>query len=303
MASAPSATVARVSMSRIEPSTNSTSTPARLLGDPVDRSSSTATSSAPPDASRWRQRFDPMKPAPPVTTTRIGQRAYGVGRRRQRVEDRRRSPDRLRPPRPAASRPARRPSRKRRPGRRRRPRRASRGDDGTSSGDDPTVTSRHDEPDQRQPRLAASRPCALPGSTTARHAGRSTIPALVERAVVEVDARRQRQQRRPSAPHERAGVDVHLARDRARVDPCQHRRQGVYRGSRRRRPGGGSGHRGGGVRRRRRRSPTLHLAHAERGRTWPVRVVQPRRSTTAGSPPPSSRVSYCTAVRKCPIEG
>ncbi|GEM_PF-6609283 len=41
----------------------------RLVSDPVDRSSSTTTSS--PIASRWSVRWLPMKPAPPVTTVRM----------------------------------------------------------------------------------------------------------------------------------------------------------------------------------------------------------------------------------------
>src|SRR5438552_4899280 len=67
-ASAPAIARSSTSASRIVPSTSSASTPSRLRASPVDRSSSATTLAAP--ASR-RQRFAPMNPAPPLTSTLI----------------------------------------------------------------------------------------------------------------------------------------------------------------------------------------------------------------------------------------
>ena len=72
MASAPRARlVAAASASRIEPTTQLDVDAVEVVGEPVDRSSSTITARAAtsPLVSR-RHRLDPMKPAPPVTSTR-----------------------------------------------------------------------------------------------------------------------------------------------------------------------------------------------------------------------------------------
>ena len=57
-------------------STASGSTSSRLSVEPVERSSRTTTCSTPAVVTRRRQRFEPMNPAPPVTSTAHGRRRY-----------------------------------------------------------------------------------------------------------------------------------------------------------------------------------------------------------------------------------
>ena len=69
-ASVPSITPSRSSALRMEPSTTFTEGAfARFSRDPVEKSSRTTTWSTNSSAASVRQRFVPMKPAPPVTTT------------------------------------------------------------------------------------------------------------------------------------------------------------------------------------------------------------------------------------------
>ena len=67
--------------SRMEPMCSSIagSISARLSADPVERSSSTMTSSTPGVETRWRQTLEPMNPAPPVTSTRTAADATVAG--------------------------------------------------------------------------------------------------------------------------------------------------------------------------------------------------------------------------------
>ena len=75
MAAAPAHASSRAASSRMLPSMKRTGSPAMLAALPVTRLSSTTTSSTPGVASSRRHRLAPIKPAPPVTTTRMGRKA------------------------------------------------------------------------------------------------------------------------------------------------------------------------------------------------------------------------------------
>src|SRR6056297_1006222 len=81
-ASAPANARSSASSSRMVPSTTSSrvvSSPWRLATLPFDRSSMTATESTPSAPRSISHRFDPMNPAPPVTTTRMTTDPTGAG--------------------------------------------------------------------------------------------------------------------------------------------------------------------------------------------------------------------------------